>query len=205
MKHKFKEHLKRILVINFSVKKAILVLSYLALFNTNIVVCQQDGSSLSHNLLEAKPVGWIISNYGGAASVGDIHLEWSMGEPLVGSNTKPEYLFTQGFHQPLMYAISSVQTSTAESINADKIKIVVYPNPVTTILNVQIDSTKKIPLVLELFDSRGRLLKRENSNSEFDESLIEFSMSNYPKNMYLLTITDNKGQRIKTFKILKLD
>ncbi len=154
---------------------------------------------------ELRPVPEVVSNYGGSANAGGIYFEWTLGEPRVEAISKPNYLFTQGFHQPLVYTIPVKQTDTAILVASDKIKITVYPNPISTVLKVKVETPESKPVVLELVDLNGRLLQRKNLTTGLIKNLVEFPMTGYIGGSYYLMVRDTNGTIISTVKLVKVD
>jgi hypothetical protein len=158
-----------------------------------------------YTMPEVRPVPEVVSNYGGSGTAGNIYFEWTLGEPRIEIETRPGYLYTQGFHQPLVYYIPVKQTDTAILVATDKIKVSVYPNPVSTILKVKIETTDSRPLVLELVDVYSRLLHRKLITSGADKNLVEFTMTGYIGGSYYLMVRDTNGAIINTVKLVKVD
>lgn len=154
---------------------------------------------------ELRPVPEVVSNYGGSATAGNIYFEWTLGEPRIETVSKPDYLFTQGFHQPLVYTIPVKQTDTAILISSDKIKITAYPNPVSTVLKVKVEIPDSRAVVLELVDLNGRLLQRKNIAAGSNKNLVEFPMTAYIGGSYYLMVRDTNGTIINTIKLVKVD
>jgi hypothetical protein len=154
---------------------------------------------------ELRPVPEVVSNYGGSATGGNIYFEWTLGEPRIESVSMTNLLYTQGFHQPLVYTIPVKQTDTAILIASDKIKVMVYPNPVNTVLKVKVETPDIRPIVLELVDLNGRLLQRRNIIAGTSKNLVEFPMTGYIGGSYYLMVRDTNGVIINTVKLVKVD
>ena len=82
------------------------------------------------------------------------------------------------------------------SVNSEQIKIspVLYPNPVTNLLNIENLSGNSVIFV---YDLNGKLVLNLNCNS--DNTSI--SMSEFSEGIYFILIQDAKGTT--TFKLLK--
>jgi hypothetical protein len=126
-------------------------------------------------------------------------LEFTLGEPRVESVTKSDLLFTQGFHQPI------VKVRTFNVPLRDGIKVVAYPNPVKSMLTVNIQSEViNRPLVIELTDLRGVVLyTRRMITTYIDE--LQFRMDGYIAGVYFLVVRDISGRVIQTIKLEKLE
>ena len=171
--------------------------SSLAITVTNCYAENQE-----YTMEQIRPVPEVVSSYGGAAKAGNIYFEWTVGEPRVESVKKPGYLFTQGFHQPFIHFIKRADTIL---LSTDKLKIIVYPNPVNTVLKVSVETTDNKPLVLELVDVYSRLLQRKHITAGLKYNLAEFNMAGYSGGSYYLIVRDTKGNIINTFKLVKVN
>lgn len=152
---------------------------------------------------QIRPVPEVVSSYGGFTTTDKLNIEWTLGEPRIESENKAGLLYTQGFHQPLVYYIPVKETDSTILVTTDNIKITVYPNPVSAVLKVKIETADSKPLVLELRDTYSRLLQRKNINS--GKELVEIQMTGYIGGSYYLLVRDTKGQIINTIKLVKVD
>jgi hypothetical protein len=158
------------------------------------------GTDPIYTMEEKRPVPEIVSNYGGAGQTGAVKLEWTLGEPRVESATKPGMLYTQGFHQPLVYAIK-----IRNRVSHDGVVVMAYPNPFSTILNLRIDSeTANKTLVIQLTDAFGRILQVRNIVSGRSDN-VQMNMSSYIAGSYLVIVRDASGKIISTTKLVKVD
>jgi len=156
-------------------------------------------------MAEIRPVPEVVSNSGGSAIAGNMYFEWTLGEPRIELVSKPGILFTQGFHQPLVYTIPVKQVDTVVLVASDKIRIMVYPNPVSTILKVKIEVPDTRPLLVELVDLNARLLQRKNIAAGENKHFVEFAMTGYIAGSYYLMVRDTNGTIINTIKLVKVD
>ncbi len=163
----------------------------------------------TYTMQEIRPVPEIVASYGGSATSGNLYFEWTLGEPRIELVSKPGFLFTQGFHQPLVYTIPVKQVDTAVLLASDKIRIMVYPNPVSTVLKVNIETPDTRPLVVDVMDVYGRLLQRKSLASgmtkQRNKHVVEFIMTNYSSGSYFLVVRDIDGTIINTVKVVKAD
>jgi len=100
----------------------------------------------------------------------------------------------QGVQQPFEI---SVVTGIEEAKDIS-LEIVVYPNPATDFVKLQIKNYEVENLRFQLYDINGSLL--QDNKVEGNETSIV--MSNYMSATYFLKVTDN-NKVIKTFKIIK--
>ncbi len=163
------------------------------------VACLTSGT-ITTSMPQLRPVPEIVSSYGGFTTVGNLGIEWTMGEPRVESETGNNFLFSQGFHQPLIYLPLEAQIATW----ADDLKIKVFPNPVTSILNVQMESTRGRMLYLEITDVNMRVLQRRQVFS-LEQQPAQINMSGQVAGSYFLVVRNSKGDLVKTIKLVKLN
>ena len=90
---------------------------------------------------------------------------------------------------------SCVVTSTNDIISNKDMHI--YPNPTENIINI--DKSTQGNLLVELIDIYGKTLMFQTYNTEN----IKIDISKYNTGLYLLRITDNKGNVVKIEKIVK--
>ena len=76
--------------------------------------------------------------------------------------------------------------------------LVVFPNPTTSFLNLQIADLKKEQLVYQLTDALGKLI----IENKITESSTQINMNAQAEAIYFLKIIQN-NQTVKTFKIIK--
>jgi hypothetical protein len=165
-----------------------------------IVITPCFGGDQLYTMPEKRPVPEVLSNYGGSAGAGKINLEWTLGEPRVESETKSGMLYTQGFHQPLVYAIKSPGIQ-----QADGVSVLAYPNPFSTILKLRIESvTPNRPLVIQLTDIFGRVLQTRNIIASRSD-VVEMNMTSYIAGSYLVVVKDVNGKIINSIKLVKVD
>lgn len=76
--------------------------------------------------------------------------------------------------------------------------MMVYPNPVTSLLNLKIENLATADLEYQLYDIQGKLI----SNKKIIQQETQIDMGNLASAIYFLKILDN-SEPIKTFKIIK--
>ena len=100
----------------------------------------------------------------------------------------------QGVQQP--YEISV--TTAVEEAKEIKLNFLVYPNPVTSYLKLDIGDYDPAHLQYRLLDVNGKLL----STGPVYAREQQINMTVYPPAVYFLKLIDNKKD-IKTFRIVK--
>lgn len=93
------------------------------------------------------------------------------------------------------YVITSTLGTAQGSVSLEP---AAYPNPVTDVLHLRIDSPSTVPYTYELYDAKGSLLQAKDTAGE----VTAVNMSAYPSGVYGLSVRKNR-QIIKTFRIIK--
>src|SRR5687768_3137944 len=126
------------------------------------------GSSLSSISQEKTPS--VISAAGDISKAGNIVLEWTVGEAVVETGTSSSQIYTQGFHQP---NLKVQKLDEGNDMTAGSNTFRVFPNPVSAIINVQLEKASQTPLLVSLLDVSGKLLL----NNTFPANSIAFRIN----------------------------
>lgn len=119
-------------------------------------------------------------------------LSWSVGEPMISTESSNTAILTQGFQQPIDVNPLSVDIK----LNQD-IRLQVYPNPTSEQITFQKETDKT--LKAELFNMLGKSI----GHYSITQRQTNISLQHLPSATYLLRIQDLDQQIIKTFKIQK--
>jgi hypothetical protein len=100
---------------------------------------------------------------------------------------------THGFQQQL------IVTAVEENLE-DVVKVTLYPNPASDIVNIKLGSPLDGEVKLFLLDSRGKLIKTDFMEETAVEK--EINLQDLPAGLYLLKMT--KGKLSNVYKVVKL-
>jgi len=125
--------------------------------------------------------------------------------PINGTNQKYSYQDPSPKQGNVYYRLKMVNIDgsfeyskvIAMKLNCDRSEIVVYPNPVTDLLNINITNAQDNETQASLFDNAGRLVHTKNLISGTNT----IDMTRFSKGVYLLTLKNNSG--IQNIKIVK--
>ena len=135
----------------------------------------------------------VIASSGTTFSSASSKLEFTIGEVVTTTLTTSGNTLTQGFHQPkVLFAISAIDNKGE--------KISVYPNPVVDHVLVDFSGAEGNHLV-EIFDMRGQLLKRELVVDK--QKQIKISFLEYANGIYLINVIDKDSNSHSSYKINK--
>jgi len=130
---------------------------------------------------------------GGSAAGSGGTVAYSVGQIVYTTNTGANGTVAQGVQQP--FEISVVLGAANNNIN---LEMVVYPNPATDFLTLNINNYDLSNFSYQLFDATGKIIESRKIVSVTET----IRMGKLPGAIYFLRII-NSNQTIKTFKIIK--
>lgn len=146
----------------------------------------------------------VLATAGGQHQTNTISLEWTLGEAVVETTRLPNYVYTQGFHQPTLQVTEQVNPLLTDS----DYLIQVFPNPVEAILTVRIEvqegslvSKSEEKLLLNLTDLSGKSLQTKVAYLVNESA--QLNMADLPAGVYVLYIQKAMGAPVKAYKVLK--
>jgi hypothetical protein len=78
----------------------------------------------------------------------------------------------------------------------------IYPNPVSDVLNVQIDSKASTLLSINIMDVSGKIISKKNVEVSPGSNLKKLNVQDLPAGNYFISIYENNGQ-IKKLSFVK--
>lgn len=138
---------------------------------------------------------FVIASAGGHGNSTTQQLSWTIGEPIIATQTSTSNILTQGFHQTNLVVNSIFQLS-------ESVKIQAFPNPTTQSITIALPNNKeKEDLSIQLLDLTGKQLKQQTLLA--NDSQSHLNLENYPSGIYLISIQNSKNQVITTHQIIK--
>ena len=133
----------------------------------------------------------VIASGGEAMTNGEIQLNSTFGEPLIGMVTN-EFIIDQGFWAGSLFVEPLTPTETLGGI-------VVFPNPVGDELNIFTNNNRVYGITL--FSMEGRMVLKK----KVDESQTQhiFDASILAKGVYVLQVLVEGDTEEKLFKVIK--
>ena len=123
----------------------------------------------------------LVSSSGSTFNNGNIIMDFSIGEIVINTFNSSSIL-TQGFHQEVLKI-------TTEVINID-INTKVYPNPTTSILNIELD--KNISADIMVYDINGKLVIKDRLNDQ-QKKQLDFGFLKQGNYILHINIADKKS------------
>ncbi len=131
---------------------------------------------------------------GGNASGSGGTVAYSVGQIVYTTNTGTTGSLAQGVQQAYeISVVTGIKNETKTSMS-----LVVFPNPTTSFLNLQIADIKTEQLIYQLTDALGKLI----NENKITESSTQINMNAQAEAIYFLNVLQN-NQTVKTFKIIK--
>ena len=134
--------------------------------------------------IELQVVGSAGSVY--ANSAGSLH--FTVGEPMIRTNTNSAGVLPEGFHQQMVWLIVPADERPTEAAHLH-----VYPNPVSTLLHIDTDR----PVDAALFDLTGRAVLPAVHLDVSDD----LPVADLPPGFCFLRLSDTYGRSLRSFKI----
>lgn len=131
----------------------------------------------------------LVGSAGGQNQIGNVLVEHSIGEPIVGSTSSSSHVLTSGFHQPQIVVFSLEENS--------EMFAKIFPNPSNGIVYVQ-PSNELDVYSLQLMDVSGKLLLQKDGQGQ-----MGLDLHSYANGIYFLSIMNSKQALKHSFKIIK--
>jgi hypothetical protein len=133
----------------------------------------------------------VVSSGGAHFSNATHQVSFTIGEPVIATQSAAGNTITQGFHQTRLEVISLGEIPLVESVK-------VYPNPV--VQSLTISSTGGVgQLSVHIYATDGKLVLSKKITAEGEEII---DVSHLAKGSYSLQLIDS-NQSIQTFSIIK--
>jgi hypothetical protein len=139
----------------------------------------------------------VIASAGGynVSSDNVLSISWTLGETIIPTFTSQDgsLILTHGFQQKLII------TAIDENIDSP-VKVKIYPNPASEVVNIQFNAATDKEIVLYLLDTQGKLVKTgliEEATTE-----MNINIEDLPAGIYYLRLM--KGKLVNVYKVVKL-
>ena len=124
----------------------------------------------------------VISSSGDSYSNSNVNMDYTLGEIVVETHSNSNTIVTQGFHQEVLKVATEI-------VNID-INTKVYPNPTTSILNIDLE--KNVNADIMVYDINGKLVIKERLNNE-QQKQLDFSFLRQGNYFLHINIVDKKS------------
>jgi len=145
----------------------------------------------------------VIASDGGTSARNAITLDWTLGELATDDCYVRNGMFTEGFHQPVLNVVQVKPDVFADKDYEAKeeLKVDVFPNPVSTKLRVELENNSESKVHTILTDGLGRSIAKKTALE--GASTLHFEMKNLPDGFYILSLLNEGGKKLRSYKIIK--
>ena len=133
----------------------------------------------------------LVSSSGASFSSTTYQLDWSIGESITASYTGNNKTITQGLHQ------GNLTVTSAFDLAMD-VEILVYPNPTTDLITMQLGVENTDELAYTVSDINGKHVLQ----GKIGNKTQMLNLGSVVSDFYFLSIKQ-ENQIIKSFKIIK--
>lgn len=151
------------------------------------------GFLLAHNSTTAQQV---FNSENGSKSVEGLVLSWTIGETCTAQGSAGPIQITEGFQQPHI----AVSEAMDEGSPSAWVGVRVFPNPVQNEVFIELQEASLTGLNGTLRNPEGKALQSFVLSSTQRHVL---DMSSHSPGIYLLTLSEEKGLKQKTYQIVK--
>ena len=135
----------------------------------------------------------VIASAGGYSVASGISISWTLGETIVPTFTNGNLVLTHGFQQQLL--VTAVEENLEELV-----KVTVYPNPASDILNIRFEEPLDGEVKVFLLNSQGKLVKTDFMEAAMVEKQI--SLQDLSSGVYYIKLIKDKLSNV--YKVVKL-
>jgi hypothetical protein len=97
-----------------------------------------------------------------------------------------------------------VYTTSAPIVTDNSVNINVYPNPVSSRLNIEFDVTREANITVEIYSIIGsRIATIYNERNAMGYKSVSYDVSNLPSGIYLVTVTNGQTRTTKKIQVSK--
>jgi hypothetical protein len=139
----------------------------------------------------------VIASSGGynVAAGNTISISWTLGETIIPTFTSQDgsLVLTHGFQQKIII-------TTVEENLVNPVKITVFPNPTSEIVNIEFETPTDAEITVFLLNNQGSLVK----TIQIPTTTLtkEINMQDLPSGIYYLRMM--KGKLVNVYKVVKL-
>jgi len=138
----------------------------------------------------------VIASDGGTAATTNIQLDWTLGEAVTETVYTSNQTLTQGFHQSTL----TVERKTVKRVG-DAFDVVIYPNPVSYLLNIKPSVNSNSIYTAEVVDASGKIISSRTLSTS--DGVSQVNVKDLSAGPYFIVIRPNEGASPITFQFIK--
>ena len=122
-------------------------------------------------------------------------LSFTVGEVVIETVTATNSMITQGFHQPDLSTVPTVEDNLP-----DFLSVKVYPNPAAEQVFIEL-TNNSMDMAIDLFDMTGKLITTKQIPAFTNRVILD--VHNYANASYLLNLHSEDNKHFATYKLQK--
>lgn len=142
----------------------------------------------------------VLNNSGGYGVIDGNTFEWSIGEIVVSTQTGGSIIVTQGLLQPRDGKLAVPDTKLGPLLN-------VFPNPSTSIININFNAPAEGTLAYKLMDVTGKLVMDNSYDVKQGTTVKQIDIRVLANATYILNViyTTDGNPSTSTYKVQKIN
>lgn len=141
----------------------------------------------------------VVASGGQSASSANLQLDYTIGEAVVATHSSANLILTQGFQQPTQKPVGIA----VPEWNAD---IKAFPNPTADAVILEVSSSDRLDLLVEVFDIQGRQVPGTGIRMNVDgTATTTLDFSAMAAGQYLVRLRDTTSKLHRTITVQKVN
>jgi hypothetical protein len=143
----------------------------------------------------------VINATGGSGTIGTNTFEWSVGEVMVATLTGSSVIVTQGVLQP-----NNGSAAITDQVLTSRLDV--FPNPTSSVVNIQFNAPSSGRLSYRLMDVTGRMILENVANVKPGSTTQQIDIKALASANYMLNVffkPEGAAEQTTTYKIQKLN
>ena len=140
----------------------------------------------------------VISTAGESNSTSKTKISWTIGEPIIETESNGNSIVTQGFQQSY-FTVTSIEYPL---IDPNDIELSVYPNPTAQYLKIDYKLGNDDVLHFQIISMNGKQLSRGDL---IKNEILKLDLSEFFNATYFINVYSIQNQLFRSYKIQKVN
>ncbi len=135
----------------------------------------------------------VIATAGSSQSVGELTIDWTLGETICGTGINGNSIITQGFQQGNLLQVKTIE------IKVPAYRIKCFPNPTAGFLNISSTNKSIEKAMIRVTSMAGKIVL----NAQFNSETQIIDLSPLACGLYLVSVVDSKNRVLANIRVEK--
>lgn len=122
----------------------------------------------------------VTASTGGSGLIGNILIQYTVGEPAIGTVVAGNVMLTEGFQQPELPPLPPGEDPVRNYI--------LFPNPASTTVKVQFDLLTEAPVLFRLINAAGQQMFQQFQHYGAGQVIIPIPVNRFPAGIYTVML-----------------